>query len=155
MVQATFDELVLQSPAVLEQRIYEILDSVRLTPQDGLVSTYGFSAEAFDFKKIVGLPDDEFERVYLATMAEYQITDGLWKNEKPPTCGECTEPIVGPRDLRRYYGQSLHPGCFQVVHGREPISKNGMGSYWDRVAGLDLTNASLGPFPDAEDSNSS
>ncbi|MBU0760601.1 MAG: hypothetical protein KJ600_05810 [Nanoarchaeota archaeon] len=104
-----------------------------------------------DFRKIIGLPEDEFAERYLGEMTRYfyehaeqmlskererrkrGITEGL----EPIPCTDCHHPIESPQDLRRYYGNSIHAACFlkRWKEDRPTRSETDI-AYWDRIAKL-------------------
>ena len=74
--------------------------------------TFGLPIRAIDYKRIVELPDDNFALLYLELMSEYPLEE----NGKVRKCFECLKPISSVYDLRRFYGQSLHPECYRNVY---------------------------------------
>ncbi len=77
----------------------------------------------------------EFDEMYAAEMDTYFI------NKKALVCYECREPIVGPRDLRRYYGNSLHHSCFEkrLDTDSQRISERSLDPYWKMVRKLTIS----------------
>ena len=100
----------------------------------------GLSIRSLNYNKIIKLNNKDFARLYLELMNEYRDKDGWWKKNNVPNCWECHEPIDNPKNLRRYYGQSLHPNCFKKVYKREGKEKSITKEYFDRVANLILVN---------------
>lgn len=111
----------------------------------------------FAFHKVsdlLALPDEEFAERYLGEMELYffeHARDCLKrmemredKNLEPIGCSDCRLPIDSARDFRRYYGSSLHHGCFlkRWDADRDDYVKRGdfkLGvAYWDRIAKLNL-----------------
>jgi hypothetical protein len=111
----------------------------------------------YDFAKINDLSDEEFAERYLGEMTRYFFEHGrhLLEQEaygrsvnidrglRPISCSDCPNPIDNPRDLRRYYGATLHHSCFIERWRKEkkdrdarPVKK--MRQYWDKVATLNL-----------------
>jgi len=93
----------------------------------------------FDYEKILSLSSDEFAEFYLKVMEEYRDKDGWWGKAGIPSCSECSQEISGPKELRRYYGLTLHPKCFEKIYEKEKDDQKGLIKfYWDRVVKLDL-----------------
>ena len=91
-----------------------------------------------DYEKIAKASDEDFSQLYLELMREYRDKDGWWSDGKIPKCNECHEVISSPEQLRRYYGSSMHPSCFNQFYIREGDDKGIMRKYWERVADLVL-----------------
>ena len=108
---------------------------------DAFVRAYG--ERAWNYKKLLTLSNEEFAEFYLKSMEEYKDLDGLWKDGKVPSCSECHREISEPKQLRRYYGASLHPECFEKVYEQYFLPSVGKSSkvivkYFERVAKLRL-----------------
>jgi hypothetical protein len=112
---------------------------------DAFIQAYG--GRSWDYKKLLNLSDEEFAEFYLKNMEEYRDNDGWWEKQKAPFCSECHKEISGPKELRRYYGASLHPECFKKVYeqyflpsgGKSSLEKNSLISkYLERVSKLKL-----------------
>jgi hypothetical protein len=102
---------------------------------------------SWDYNKLLALPDDEFAEFYLKVMEEYRDKDGWWGRKGTPSCSECRNEISEPKELRRYYGASLHPECFNHVYKnyflpnlRENNLKPGslISKYWERISKLNF-----------------
>ena len=79
-----------------------------------------------DWSAILALPDEEFAERYFGEMTRYFYEHGrhllereaheksvsIRRGLRPICCSDCSSPIESPRDLRRYYGASLHHACF-------------------------------------------
>lgn len=107
------------------------------------IQAYG--GRSWDYNKLLALPDKEFAEFYLKIMEEYKDFDGYWGEKGIPCCSECHKEISGPKELRRYYGASLHPGCFEKVYKEDflpSLRENNLkkssliSKYFERVSKL-------------------
>ena len=92
-------------------------------------------ARNLDFDRMCDeLSDIEFAQFYFSMMQEYRDHHGWWSGRKIPKCSQCNEVISGPEELRRLYGLSLHPNCFEEVY-QEKRDNMDLSSkkYFDRV----------------------
>lgn len=112
---------------------------------DSFVQSLG--GRSWDYKKLLDLSDTDFAEFYLKVMEEYRDNNGWWGDKGIPSCTDCHKEISEPKELRRYYGSSLHPECFERVYRqyflpalRENSSKSGnlIKKYWERVSKLRL-----------------
>ncbi len=88
-----------------------------------------------DYKKILALSDEDFAQLHLELMRGYN----WWNMNVKPDCWECSKSIERPEDLRRYYGQNLHPPCFRQVNKNDAMRKQRPRreqQYWERLATL-------------------
>ena len=117
-----------------------------------------FETLGIDWSAVLALPDEEFTERYLGEMTRYFFEHGrhllqreayersvsIKRGLNPIGCSDCSSPIESPRDLRRYYGASLHHTCFVKRWGSdkgERIRGNPSSvilKYRDRVANLSL-----------------
>ena len=123
----------------------------RKRKQNPLIEKYsveGIWGTTLNFPIIAKLPEEEFAKLYLALMEEYRDNYGWWSKGKIPKCGQCHEVIEGPKDLRRYYGNSVHGNCLHAWRNQRAIRGGKkykdtdeifMKSYWGRLETLDLT----------------
>jgi len=111
-----------------------LLEKFRIHVNTGLGTV-----NSLDYEKVAEISDEEFATLYLELMTEYEEKNQWWSKGKIPKCHECNLSITNPKKLRRYYGQSLHPNCFNVVYEREGIHEQESGlvkKYWERVSKL-------------------
>lgn len=95
--------------------------------------------ERFDYEKLLAISENEFRQFYVELMCEYRDKDEWWSKGKVPKCAECRQVITKPENLRRYYGQSLDPTCFNVVRERQKHTETEtMKRFWNRVSQLEL-----------------
>ncbi len=64
-----------------------------------------------DVKRLEQLSLEDFAEYYFGEMRGYDY----WKKGVKPKCFHCMEFIEKPEELRRYYGNNLHPECFSLV----------------------------------------
>jgi hypothetical protein len=107
--------------------------------------TKALGGRSWDYNKLLALPDDEFAGFYLKIMEEYRNKDGWWGKKGAPSCSECHKEISEPKELRRYYGSSLHQECFNHVYRQyflPSLKENNLkpqspiAKYWERVSKL-------------------
>jgi len=116
----------------------------------------GFGFRRFNYRRLLGLSDEEFAERYLGEMTRYfyehgremlqrevdMIKMGIKEGLEIFGCFDCHLPIESPRDLRRYYGNSLHHDCFvkRLEKDKSPGGhrRDTTFRYWERVAKLGL-----------------
>lgn len=76
-----------------------------------------------DIPKLVALSDEDFAEFHLKLMEDYWETAGLGKGDKTLSCSSCHKEISEPKKLRKYYGASFHPECFEDFYTSKGLSK--------------------------------
>jgi hypothetical protein len=92
--------------------------------------------EHLDLGKVMSLPNSEFYAFYTALMKSYKTIYGWWDDGRIPFCTECQNVILGPQELRRYHGRSLHPNCFAKYLKSEGNYSGEERKFFERVARL-------------------
>lgn len=95
-----------------------------------------------NYEKILNLSENELSIFHSTLMNEYRERDGWWSNGKIPRCSECKKFINSPEDLIRYYGNSLHHGCFKTFYNKAgPMEKEEtIRKYWEKILNLTTCN---------------
>ncbi len=75
------------------------------------IITDSLGRTAWNLEDLEKLSPKEFGRWYVKLMEE----SDWWDLSINPKCNGCHKEIEGPKEMRKYFGQSLHPDCFLEV----------------------------------------